>query len=314
MCVICILFSVSVSFIAASNFKYKEAAECGYQQGYEIGTMAAQNNQSIVDGLGVVVHVIAIAIHRAGKDLNSGLLNGKTGIHVIMESDLIGIIVIVGRSGGQVCDQQEGNGVADVVVSGILPILGVGCEISGNDGDRIVGILDLLLGGGRLALIGNDQLVISQLDQQVGNCVIIGFFAGGAVSGHDQIITCVQTGDLGSRGVKSAAGPSGQVACNDLSDLIHDGAAIGDLLTQDSCDTLSGGAACKNLFLGSGGIAVHVEACGLQSCQQSCGINAGAPFDVNQFVVADRTAEDLVSGVGMALRGSLPCLTVFLTY
>lgn len=47
MCVICILFSVSVSFIAASNFKYKAAAECGYQQGYEIGTMAAQNNQSM---------------------------------------------------------------------------------------------------------------------------------------------------------------------------------------------------------------------------------------------------------------------------
>ena len=204
-----------------------------------------------------------------------------------MEDDLVSIVVVHIACQGSL--QLEGNVVADVVVSGILP---VGAASVGG----IVDVLDLLLEFGNVGLVGDlEGALVGQLQQsQVVDGVGCAFFKISHV--NDQVVTSVQRG-----GAIDAVNASG---CDDMivSDLCESFCVFA-LISPTGEDFSHIGS---SLALCEDGTDLLV---GLQVSQESIGVNAAAPGDVTQSCIVLRlsTGENLVSLVGVTGQVSFCC-------
>ena len=197
-----------------------------------------------------------------------------------MEDDLVG--VVIGDIACQGSGQLEGNGVEDIVVSGILPC---GEVLVGG----IVDILDLLLDLGDVGLIGDRELVLlGQLQQsQVVDGVLSALFEDGLV--NDQVVAGVQSG--------LAVHASLACALNDVgvSDLCksHCIVALVGPAGDDASDVSSSGAGGESTA--DGGVC-------LQGSQECGAVDAVAPGNVTQscIVLSLSTSKNLVCFVGVA--------------
>ena len=200
-------------------------------------------------------------------DFHRILIEAQASVFLIVEGQLVavGVVGVVLRNGGA---QLEGHGIADIVVSGILPI-------SGGVRRAVIGVLNLLIGGCGSNL-GRDGSGADNLDDIQG----VGFTVIDRAVVLDQIVA----GEYG----QGIAVENGTDSCGVEIDVILNHSQLLSIALA-----VYSGQSIKN---------------SLVNCFSHGAGAVLAPLDVGQNTLMEVTSEDLVNIIGAgASLGSRNC-------
>ena len=134
-------------------------------------------NTTSVSETGGLDHVLgSIDSDAVDGDLDGISVEGQTLLLDIMEGEVVGLVVgVVARQGGL---QLERDLVAEIVISGVLPL--------GGTTSGVVDVLDLLLKGGHVALRADNHVADNLGDVQSAG--VGGIAAHGAILVLDEVV------------------------------------------------------------------------------------------------------------------------------